>query len=64
MPNPVFYRTFKRSCTNWEQFGKARKITVDTGLTFLQAYKACREFNQNRTARQINRGTKLEFERI
>lgn len=63
MPNPVFYRTFKRSCTNFKQFAKARKITVDTGLTFEQAYKACREFNQNRTARQINRGTKLEFER-
>lgn len=64
MPNPVFYRTFKRSCTNWEEFGKARKITVETGLTWQQAYEACQEFNQNRTSRQISRGTKLEFERI
>lgn len=64
MAHPIFYRTFRRSCTNWEEYSKARKITVETGLTFEQAYNACREFNQNRTNRQINKGTKLEFERI
>lgn len=55
------YRTFKRSCTNWREFARARKITVDTGLTAEQAVERCRVFNDNRTAAQIRRGTKLEF---
>jgi hypothetical protein len=56
------YRTFMRSCTNWQQFCSARKRTVDTGLTYEQAQRACREYNANRTATQIKRGTKMEFE--
>ena len=55
------YKTFKRSCKNWEQFATARKITEETGLTYEQAQERCTEFNQNRTAAQIRRGTKLEF---
>lgn len=56
------YRTFKRSATNWEQFASARKITVDRGLTYEEAQRACKAFNDNRTAAQIRKGTKLEFD--
>lgn len=43
------YRTFKRSCRNWQQFASARKITESTGLTAAQAIDECRRFNDNRT---------------
>lgn len=56
------YRTFKRTAANWQQFASARKRTVDTGLTYEQAQRACREYNANRTAAQIKRGAKMEFE--
>lgn len=58
---PTFYKTFKRSATNWQTFSSARKITVETGLTYEQARQRCEEYNNNRTAAQIRRGTKLEF---
>lgn len=57
------YRTFKRSCTNWKEFANAPKITVDTGLTMEEARAQCQEFNENRTERQIEKGTKMEFEK-
>lgn len=56
------YRTFKRSATNWQQFGSARKITDERGLTCEEARQRCRDYNSNLTARQIRKGTKLEFE--
>ena len=55
------YKTFTRSCTNWREFGRATKRTVETGLTAAQAYQRCQEYNDNRTAAQIRKGTKLEF---
>ena len=55
------YRTFKRSCRNWKEFGSARKITVDRGLTYEEARRQCEQFNNNRTSAQIRKGTKLEF---
>jgi len=58
------YRTFKRSCTDWQSFASARKMTVDTHLSYAQALEACEQFNNNRTPRQIRKGTKLEFERM
>ena len=58
----VFYRTFKRSCTSLREFASARKITEDTGLTYEQARERCEEFNNNRTPRQVHKGTKMEFE--
>ena len=57
----TYYKTFKRSCRNFQQFASARKITVDTGLTLEQARQACDAFNANRTKAQIRKGTKLEF---
>lgn len=57
------YRTFKRSCRNWEEFAKARKITDARGLTWEEARRRCEEFEANMTAAQKRRGTKLEFER-
>lgn len=55
------YKTFIRSCKNWYQFAKSRKITQHTGLTYDEAKKLCAEYNQNRTARQISKGTMMEF---
>lgn len=55
------YKTFKRSVTDWKTFASARKITVDTGLTYDEALRQCERFNSNRSAAQIRRGTKLEF---
>jgi hypothetical protein len=55
------YKTFKRSATGWESFSSARKITVDRGLTYDEARRSCENFNKNRTAAQIRKGTKLEF---
>lgn len=56
-----YYRTFKRSCRNWNEFASARKITEETGLTYEQARERCEAFNSNRTSAQIRKGTKLEF---
>lgn len=58
---PTFYKTFKRSCTDWKSFARARKITEETGLTYDQALERCREFNASLTSAQKRRGTKLEF---
>lgn len=58
----MMYQTFKRSATNWEQFGRGRKITVDTHLSIEQAREQCKAFNDSRTRSQIRRGTFLEFE--
>ena len=55
------YKTFIRSCTNWQQFARARKITQERGLTYDQARDRCQQYNDNRNARQIRKGTKLEF---
>lgn len=55
------YKTFIRSCTDWKSFASARKITQDTGLTYEQAYEACKNYNNSRNAAQIRKGTKMEF---
>ena len=55
------YKVFKRSATGWESFSRARKITVRTGLTLDEARRMCAEFNDNRSAAQVRKGTKLEF---
>ena len=56
------YRTFRRSCRNWEQFGSARKLTQDRGLDLETARRQCANYNDNRTPAQIRAGTKMEFE--
>lgn len=61
---PQFYKTFKRSATNWETFARNRKITQSTGLTYSQAKAECEAYNKNRTARQIRKGTMMEFDRM
>jgi hypothetical protein len=61
---PIFYNTFKRSCTNWKTFAKSRKITVGTHLSFDDAWQQCKEFNTHRNARQIRNGTMMEFTSI
>ena len=53
-------RVFKRSATNFQEFAKARKITVCI-TTAAEAVKMCREFNENLTPRQERRGTRMEW---
>lgn len=55
------YKTFIRSCKNWREFSKARKTTDSTGLSFEAARARCDWYNKKRTARQIKRGTLMEF---
>ncbi len=55
------YTTFLRTCNNWKEFASAEKITQETGLTYAEAYEACKEYNANRTEDQIFDGTKMEF---
>ncbi len=61
MSAPVFYKTFKRSATNWSEFAGNRKTTVSTGLTYDQAREECKAYNDTRTPAQIRRGTMMEF---
>lgn len=55
------YYTFLRSARNFEEFASAPKITQETGLTYSEARAACQEYNNNRSAEEIEAGTKLEF---
>ena len=55
------YKTFIRSCRNWPQFARARKITDATGLTYDEARRRCLAWNAARTPRQRARGTMMEF---
>ncbi|MDO8597530.1 MAG: hypothetical protein Q7R45_13015 [Sulfuricaulis sp.] len=55
------YKTFLRSANSFEEFARARKITVDRGLTEEEARRACSRYNDNRTPAQIRKGTKLEY---
>lgn len=57
----TYYKTFLRSATDFKSFARARKITQDSGLTYEQAREQCEAFNAKRTARQIRKGTKMEF---
>jgi hypothetical protein len=56
------YCTFLRSCTSWEEFSSARKRIVDRGLTADEARRACKAYNASRSAAQVRRGTKKEWE--
>jgi hypothetical protein len=55
------YTVFTRSARNFDEFAKARKITVRKGLTIEEARRMCANFNDNRTVAQVRRGTKMEF---
>jgi hypothetical protein len=55
------YKTFIRSAKGFESFSRARKRIVDRGLTYDEAQRAAKRFNADRTQRQINAGTKMEF---
>jgi hypothetical protein len=55
------YKTFLRSSTNWKEFFGRRKMTQETGLSYEQARERCQTYQANRTARQIKKGTMLEF---
>ena len=55
------YKTFTRSATDFKSFAKARKITDCTGLTYEEAQERCKWYNDRRNARQIRKGTMMEF---
>jgi hypothetical protein len=57
----TYYKTFIRSCVNWEQFAKSRKMTQETGLSYEQAKQRCEDYNKKRNSRQIRKGTMMEF---
>jgi len=57
------FKTFTRSCTDWRSFATARKTTVDRNLTEAEARRACDRFNDNLSATQVRRGTKMEYTR-
>lgn len=56
------YRAFVRSCRNWEEFSRARKIEVQRDLTIEEARLLCAGYNKNRSPAQIAAGTMMEFE--
>jgi hypothetical protein len=56
------YRTFLRSCTNWTEFANSPKVTQESGLTLQEARERCKEFNDNLTDEEKEKGTKLEFD--
>lgn len=55
------YTVFRRSARNLSEFASARKYIVERGLSLDEARRLCQQFNDNRTASQIRRGTKYEF---
>ena len=58
------YRTFKRSCLNWKEFGNpSRKLTEERGLTLEEAHRFCENANKNLTPAQKRRGTMYEYEK-
>ncbi len=55
------YIVFRRSCTDWKSFAKARRTKIRANVTIQEAMKLCDEFNENRSPSQIRNGTKYEF---
>ena len=56
------YRTFMRAARNIEEFSRAKKIEVQTGLSYGEAREECEIFNTTRSPEQVNAGMKMEFE--
>ena len=61
MTSPREYKTYTRSALSFRDYATARKTTVSVNLTVEEALADCKAYNDSRTQRQINRGTKLEF---
>lgn len=59
--DPKCYRVFRRTCTNWREFAKARKYTIEANLTYSEAVRLCGQLNSERSKSQIARGTTYEF---
>ena len=59
----TMFKVFKRSCRNWEEFARARKFFFAWAMTETEARAMCERFNNNRSAAQIRKGTKLEYTR-
>jgi hypothetical protein len=61
---PKNYRTFKRTCTDWESYSKARKIEDMSNLTYSEAARRAERLNESLTPAQKRRGTRYEFESV
>ena len=48
-------------CRNWKEFGSARKLTDETGLTYDEARRRCAALNAELSPAQKRRGTMYEF---
>ena len=55
------YWVFKRTAKSFEQFSRARKIKIETGLTREEAKRVCDRCNGALTPAQRNAGTRYEF---
>jgi hypothetical protein len=55
------FHTFIRSCNSFETMVTARKSWRGKYLTEEGAREACDNYNNNRNATQIKRGTKMEY---
>ena len=60
-PVATKYHTFIRSANSFSEFSSRRKRTVDTGLTYDEAKRACAAYNAELSPSQRRRGTKMEF---
>lgn len=66
MKYKTFLRSYKADPARPEvknNFLRGRKITDSTGLTLDEALARCKLYNNNRNARQIRKGTMMEFQR-
>jgi len=57
------YKVFKRTAKNFQEFAKARKFSIAFGVSYTHAVEICKNFNENRSDKQIKDGTKYEFEK-
>jgi hypothetical protein len=56
------YYTFLRAANNWKDFANNPKIVQETGLTLAEARERCKEYNENLSEDEKDKGIKLEFE--
>lgn len=58
------YMVFRRTANSFSSFAKTKRFIIRSNLTLQEAKMLCDNFNPNRNAAQIRKGTKYEFESI
>ncbi len=58
------YKIFKRTAKTAEQFSCARKYHITYVNSIKEAQDCCKEFNDNRSERQVKNGTFFEFIKV